>query len=67
MDRQELRSKIPHGYGKIIAERAGVSERSVSLFLTGKTKRGSGKIEMAALQVAAEVCGEKRKLIDQIL
>ena len=67
MDRQELRSKMPYGFQKVIAERAGVSQKSVSFWFNGRTKRYNGKIEMVVLQVAAEISEEKRKLIDKIL
>jgi transcriptional regulator with XRE-family HTH domain len=50
---QELKDKIPHGFGKIIAERAGVNECSVSKFLNGKTK--SWKVEKAVIEVIAEL------------
>lgn len=65
MDLKELKSKIPHGYCKIIAERAGVTQHSVSKFLTGKFK--SQRIENAALEVIAEISKAKAKLLSEII
>lgn len=64
MTRDEFKKAIPHGYGKKIAKEAGVTQRSVSLFLKGKIN--SIKIEMAALKVLAELGNQKRELIEQI-
>ena len=64
MDIQEIRKHIPHGYGKVIADRASVSQRSVSLVLTGKRK--SHHIEMVALAVASELI-EKRKKLEEVI
>lgn len=50
---QELKKKLPHGIGKVIAERAGVTEQSVSKFLTGKTR--SWKVEKAVLEIISEL------------
>ncbi len=64
MNREELKNCIPYGYGKKIAEKAGVTEKSVSNFLVGKTN--SVKIEMAALEVIAGLNGEKKRLTEII-
>jgi hypothetical protein len=53
INNQELKEKLPHGFGKVVAEKAGVNEVSVSRFLNGKTN--SWKIEKAALEVIAEL------------
>jgi DNA-binding LacI/PurR family transcriptional regulator len=50
---KEIKEKLPHGFGKIVAEKAGVNEVSVSRFLNGKTN--SWKVERAALEVIAEL------------
>ncbi len=50
---KELKEKLPHGFGKVIAERAGVNEQAVSKFLNGKTN--SWKVEKATLEVIAEL------------
>ncbi|MBD1385724.1 LacI family DNA-binding transcriptional regulator [Mucilaginibacter rigui] len=60
MERNELKAKIPHGYGKIIAERAGTTKQAVSQFLNGKSDNVN--VEMATLEVLAEI-NEKRKAL----
>ena len=64
MNRIELKNHIPHGYGKIIAAKANVSERSVSNYLSGKNN--SCKIEMAALEILAELSDKKKGLTEKI-
>lgn len=64
MDTKELKSKIPHGYIKVIAKRAGVSQTSVSKFLAGKFK--SYRIEKAALEVLSELGIERKQLLANI-
>ena len=65
MNRKELNSKIPYGYGKVIAAKAGVTPAAVYNFLRGKTN--SYKIEKAALEIAAELSVEKSHLLAQII
>lgn len=65
MDIKELNSKIPYGYRKIIAGKAGVSINSVSKFLNGKTK--SDKIERATLRVLVDLSNQKNEMLKQIL
>lgn len=65
MNRAELKSKIPHGYSKVIAEKAGVNPKSVSMYLNGKIN--SHKIEMAALEVLAEIGKRKNILLNDIV
>ena len=64
MQREEIKAKIPHGYGKKIAERAGVDVVSVSRFINGHSN--SIKIEMAALEVISEMEQQKKSLIAKI-
>ena len=64
MNRQDLRKKVPHGYSKEIAKRAGVSQKFVSDFLAGKAN--SERVEMATLEVLAELSNKKRALLEQI-
>lgn len=64
MDIKELKSKIPHGYNKVIANRAGVSQTSVSKFLSGKFK--SYRIEKAILEVLSELNNERKQLLANI-
>jgi hypothetical protein len=60
VDRKELRTLIPRGYGKVIAKRAGVTERSVSLYFTGV--HDSTLIESTALKVLRELAEERKNL-----
>ena len=54
---QEFKQKLPHGFNKMVAERAGVNKDSVSRFLNGKTK--SLRIEKVVLELISELA-EKR-------
>lgn len=65
MNRNELKSKTPHGYGKKIAARAGVTEKAVSLFFNNKIN--SHRIEMATLEVLSEIGQSKNILIANII
>lgn len=58
---QELKEKIPHGFGKIVAEKAGVGEQSVSKFLNGKMR--SWRIEKAVLEVIAELDQQRADIL----
>lgn len=64
MNRSELKNRIPHGYCKVIASKAGVSTKSVTQFLSGKSN--SHKVEMAVLQVLAELADEKKMFTQKI-
>lgn len=64
MERSELKSRIPYGYCKRIAQKAGVSKHSVSKYLKGKTN--SYKVEKAILEVIAELSQEKQQLLAKI-
>lgn len=65
MTRNELKNMVPHGCGKIIAEKAGVSQRSVSLFLNGKNN--SYKVEKAVLETLAELKTQQKELLEKIV
>jgi hypothetical protein len=60
----EIKKALPHGFCKVIAERAGVQRRAVSLFMKGKTN--SYKIRKASLEVLGELAIEKKELMDKI-
>lgn len=64
VNRKELRKKIPKGYCQIIANKAGVTSGSVSLYFSSKIN--SESIENAALQVVAGLTKTKRKLLNAI-
>lgn len=53
MERNQIRKLIPQGYCKIIATRAGVSTKTVSCYMTGKSQ--SFAVEIAALQILDEI------------
>ncbi|MHB8207788.1 helix-turn-helix domain-containing protein [Mucilaginibacter sp.] len=59
---QELKDKIPHGFGKIIAEKAGVNQCSVSKFLNGKTK--SWKVENAVIEIIKELEAKRETILN---
>lgn len=65
MDRKELRKKLPHGYCKIIAERAGVNQTQVSNYFSGRGN--SERVENATLEVLSEITKMKKKLLNDIL
>ncbi|MDP9076266.1 MAG: hypothetical protein M3O71_02485 [Bacteroidota bacterium] len=64
MERQELKSKVPHGYGKLIAKKAGVKEQAVSQFLNGKNDNVN--IELATLEILAELSEKKNSFLARI-
>jgi predicted transcriptional regulator len=62
LNRKELREQVPHGHCKIIAKKAGVTQKSVSDYFA--TKNNSEKIEMAVLEVLAQIGEKKKRLLD---
>jgi len=64
MERKELKAKVPHGYGKIIAKRAGTTVQAVSQFLNGKNDNIA--VEMAVLEVLAELSEKRNNLLARI-
>lgn len=64
IDRKQLRLMIPHGYVNQISERANVTQQSVSQYFAGRLN--SEKIELAALQLAAELKEKKEALIKRV-
>lgn len=60
LSREQIKGKVPFGYGKKIAEKAGVSQKSVSDWLNGKTD--SVRIETATLELLAELSKARKKL-----
>lgn len=65
IDRQELRKKLPRGYGKKIALRIGVSEQSVSRYFS--YRQNSERVENAVLDILVELSDEKRRKLGSIL
>jgi DNA-binding LacI/PurR family transcriptional regulator len=64
MDRKELKAKVPHGYAKKIAEKAGVNRITVSNWLNGRSDNVS--VEMAVLEIVAELSEKKNSLLARI-
>jgi transcriptional regulator with XRE-family HTH domain len=64
MTRQELKAKIPHGYAKQIAKKAGVNRVTVSNWLNGKSD--NVLVELAVLEVLAELSEKKNSLLNRI-
>lgn len=64
IDRKELAEKVPYGYVQVIADRAGVSKRFVSKWMSNQAN--SEKVEMATLEVLAELSQKKKQLLAQI-
>ncbi|WP_295714396.1 hypothetical protein [Mucilaginibacter sp.] len=64
MTRKELKSKIPHGYAKIIAEKAGVNRITVSNWLNDKSD--NPLVELAVLEIVADLSEKKNSLLKRI-
>jgi len=64
MKRSELKSKVPHGYGQKIADKAGVKKQAVSQFLNGKND--NVEIELAVLEILAELSEKKNSFLARI-
>jgi transcriptional regulator with XRE-family HTH domain len=64
MNRQELKSKIPHGSANEIAKKAGVNRITVSNWLNNKSDNVN--VEMAVLELVAELSDKKSALLARI-
>lgn len=62
--RRSLKEQLPHGYSKIVAQRAKVSQKMVCDFFAGR--RNSVKVELATLEILAELSQKKKHLLEQI-
>ena len=58
-EKKFLRDQLPHGYGKLIAERAGVTNVFVSLWF--RDLYHSEKVEEAAIEVYGEYKKKEKK------
>jgi len=65
LTRKELAEKIPYGYAKKIAKKAGVSPEFMSKWMADQAN--SERVEMATLEVLAELSQRKKTLLAQIL
>lgn len=54
IERIEIKKKIPYGYGRIIAKKAGVTEQFVSKYLND-SEINSRRVELATLEVLEEI------------
>lgn len=59
----DLKKSLPRGYLKKLVEKTGLSERTVSYFLSGETYRID--IHEAAIQIAEEELQKSQALIDR--
>ena len=64
IDRNYLKQQMPRGAGKLLAEKIGVTPKSISNYMTGKTN--SGKIELAVLKFVGELKKEKNQLLKKV-
>lgn len=65
IDRHELRKKLPHGYGKEVAKRSGVSQQTVSRYFN--YKQNSETVENTVLILLSEISDKKKRLLENIL
>lgn len=65
VNRKELRKKVPHGYCKLIAIRAGVNIAQVSNYFAGRSN--SERVENATLEILSELSDRKKSLLNNIL
>ena len=64
MERAALKKMVPHGYGKLIAQKAGVNTMTVSQFFSGKNNNIS--VELATLEILADLSETKARLVARI-
>jgi transcriptional regulator with XRE-family HTH domain len=64
IDRNYLKKQMPHGSAKILAEKIGVTPKSISNYITGKSN--SEKIELAVLQLVADLKKKKNQLLKKV-
>ena len=66
VSRTQIKEKLPHGYGKVIAARAGVSPRFVSKFLNDDSVK-SVKVQTATLAVLEEIKKKENEFNNRLL
>ena len=64
IDRNEVRKKVPYGYCKKIAIRAGGNPTQVSNYFSGKGN--SERVENATLEILTELSERKKRLLGNI-
>lgn len=64
IDRNYLKQEMPRGTGKLLAKKLGVSQKSISNYLTGKTN--SQRIELGVLKLVGDLKKEKNQLLKKV-
>lgn len=65
LTRQEIKKAVPHGYAKAIAVKAGVTQKTVSEYLNGKTN--SKKVAEATIEVLKDIKASKEDFNNRLL
>jgi predicted transcriptional regulator len=64
IDRKELQNKLPAGYQKKVARKAGVSETCVSNYFKGLNNNIN--VELSVLEILAELSDKRKFLLSKI-
>ena len=64
IDRKYLKQEMPRGSGKSLAKKLGVTPKSISNYMTGRTN--SHKIELGVLRLISDLKKEKNKLLKEV-
>jgi len=64
IDRNYLKQEMPRGLGKILAQKLGVTPKSISNYLTGKTN--SRRIEIGVLKLLGDLKKEQNQLLKRV-
>lgn len=64
VDRNYLKLQMPRGYLKKVASQLGISQKSISNYLTGRNN--SERIEIALLKELAQIKAEKNRLYKKV-
>lgn len=65
LTRKELKDKMPYGSMGVVAKKAGVTPKTVSDFFA--EKNNNVNVEMAALEILAEISQRKKALLSLIM
>lgn len=64
IDRNYLKQEMPRGTGKLLAKKLGLTPKSISNYLTGKTN--SQRVELGILKFIGDLKKEKNQLLKKI-
>ena len=64
IDRNYLKQEMPRGLGKILTQKLGVTPKSISNYLTGKTN--SRRIEIGVLKLLGDLKKEQNQLLKRV-